>query len=68
MAGPLVARSGRARERNLTCRSGRRAPSAERRAPRADDKRFDAKSGEHQRFGAKILPAYAYLFVDGMHV
>src|SRR3954449_6209495 len=51
----LVVRNGRARERKLTVGSGTVAVQA----PRVNDKRVDAESGERQKFGSKILPAYA---------
>jgi putative transposase len=51
----LVVRNGRARERKLTVGSGTVAV----RAPRVNDKRVDAASGERQRFSSRILPAYA---------
>src|SRR3954449_9268968 len=51
----LVVRNGRARERKLTVGSGTVAVQA----PRVNDKRVDAESGERQKFGSKSLPAYA---------
>lgn len=51
----LVVRNGRARERGLTVGSGTVAI----RAPRVNDRRVDAETGERERFGSKILPAYA---------
>src|SRR4051812_6417053 len=51
----LVVRNGRARERKLTVGSGTLAI----RAPRVNDKRVDAATGERQKFSSKILPAYA---------
>src|SRR3954454_11275055 len=51
----LVVRNGRARERKLTVGSGTVAV----RAPRVNDKRVDAQTGERRRFSSKILPAYA---------
>ena len=51
----LVVRNGRARERRVTVGSGTVAV----RAPRVNDKRVDAQTGARQRFGSKILPAYA---------
>src|SRR3954463_15596841 len=50
-----VVRNGRARERKLTVGSGTVAV----RAPRVNDKRVDAQTGERRRFSSKILPAYA---------
>ena len=51
----LVVRNGRARERRVTVGSGTVAI----RAPRVNDKRIDAETGERKRFSSKILPAYA---------
>jgi transposase-like protein len=51
----LVVRNGRARERKLTVGSGTVAI----RAPRVNDKRVDEQTGEREKFGSKILPAYA---------
>jgi putative transposase len=51
----LVVRNGRARERKVTIGSGTVAI----RAPRINDKRVDEETGERERFGSKILPAYA---------
>src|SRR3954449_7769151 len=51
----LVVRNGRARERKLTVGSGTVAVQA----PRVNDKRVDAQTGERQKFSSKILPAYA---------
>ena len=51
----LVVRNGRARERKVTIGSGTVAI----RAPRVNDKRVDEETGERERFGSKILPAYA---------
>jgi transposase-like protein len=51
----LVVRNGRARERKLTVGSG----TVPIRAPRVNDKRVDERSGERQKFGSRILPAYA---------
>jgi putative transposase len=51
----LVVRNGRARERRVTVGSGTVAVKA----PRINDKRVDADTGERQRFSSKILPAYA---------
>src|SRR6266498_2242380 len=51
----LVVRNGRARERRVTVGSGTVAI----RAPRVNDKRVEEESGERQRFGSRILPAYA---------
>jgi putative transposase len=51
----LVVGNGRARERRVTVGSG----TVPVRAPRVNDKRLDEESGERQRFGSKILPAYA---------
>jgi transposase-like protein len=51
----LVVRNGRARERGVTVGSG----TVPIRAPRVNDKRVDEETGERQRFGSKILPAYA---------
>jgi len=50
----LVVRNGHARERGLTVGSG----TVRIRAPRVNDKRVD-EGGERQRFGSRILPAYA---------
>ena len=50
-----MVRNGRARERRVTVGSGTVAV----RAPRVNDKRVDEESGERQRFGSRILPAYA---------
>src|SRR3954453_1953867 len=49
----LVVRNGRARERKLTGGSGMVGV----RAPRVNDKRVDAETGQRQRFSSKILPA-----------
>ncbi len=51
----LVVRNGRARERKVTIGSG----TVPIRAPRVNDKRIDPETGERERFGSKILPAYA---------
>ncbi len=51
----LVVRNGRARERRLTVGSG----TVRVRAPRVNDKRVDAGTGERRRFSSRILPAYA---------
>jgi putative transposase len=51
----LVVRNGRARERKVTIGSGTLAIQA----PRVNDKRVDEETGERERFGSKILPAYA---------
>lgn len=51
----LVVRNGRARERKLTVGSG----TVPIRAPRVNDTRVDPDTGERQKFGSKILPAYA---------
>jgi putative transposase len=51
----LVVRNGRARERRVTVGSGTVAIQA----PRVNDKRVDEETGERQRFGSRILPAYA---------
>src|SRR3954471_3018118 len=51
----LVVRNGHARERRVTVGSGTVAV----RAPRVNDKRVEEETGERQRFGSKILPAYA---------
>jgi putative transposase len=51
----LVVRNGRARERKLTVGSG----TVPVRAPRVNDKRVDAGTGERRRFSSRILPAYA---------
>ena len=51
----LVVRNGRARERKLTVGSGTMAI----RAPRVNDKRVDEQTGEREKFGSRILPAYA---------
>ena len=51
----LVVRNGRARERKLTVGSGTMAI----RAPRVNDKRVDEETGEREKFGSRILPAYA---------
>ncbi len=51
----LVVRNGRAQQRKVTVGSGTVAL----RAPRVNDKRIDAASGERQRFTSRILPAYA---------
>jgi putative transposase len=51
----LVVRNGRARQRKVTVGSG----TVPVRAPRVNDKRVDEETGERQRFGSKILPAYA---------
>ena len=51
----LVVRNGHARERGVTVGSG----TVKVRAPRVNDKRVDEDSGERQKFGSKILPAYA---------
>jgi transposase-like protein len=51
----LVVRNGRARERRVTVGSGTVAIQA----PRINDKRVDADSGERRRFSSRILPAYA---------
>ena len=51
----LVVRNGRGRERRLTVGSG----TVGIRAPRVNDKRVEEESGERQKFGSKILPAYA---------
>jgi putative transposase len=50
----LVVRNGRARERRVTVGSGTLAV----RAPRVNDKRVDEETGERERFGSRILPAY----------
>jgi len=50
----LVVRNGKAKERRVTVGSG----TVGIRAPRVNDKRVD-EDGERQRFGSKILPAYA---------
>jgi putative transposase len=51
----LVVRNGRARERRVTVGSG----AMRLRAPRVNDRRVDPESGERERFGSRILPAYA---------
>jgi transposase-like protein len=51
----LVVRNGRARERKLTVGAG----TVELRAPRVNDKRVDSATGEREKFGSRILPAYA---------
>jgi putative transposase len=51
----LVVRNGRARERKLTVGAGTVAV----RAPRVNDKRVDAETGQRRKFSSKILPAYA---------
>jgi len=51
----LVVRNGRAQERRVTVGSGTIAV----RAPRVNDKRVDAETGERRRFSSRILPAYA---------
>jgi putative transposase len=51
----LVVRNGRARERRVTIGSG----TVPIQAPRVNDKRVDAETGERERFSSKILPAYA---------
>ena len=51
----LVVRNGRAKERRVTVGSG----TVSVRAPRVNDKRVDEQTGERQRFGSRILPAYA---------
>src|SRR6266511_1968449 len=51
----LVVRNGRARERKVTIGSGTVAVQA----PRVNDKRIDAQTGERRKFSSKILPAYA---------
>jgi putative transposase len=51
----LVVRNGRARERRVTVGSGTVAIQA----PLVNDKRVDEETGERQRFGSRILPAYA---------
>jgi putative transposase len=51
----LVVRNGRARERRVTIGSG----TLRLRAPRVNDRRVDRETGERQRFGSRILPAYA---------
>jgi putative transposase len=51
----LVVRNGRARERRVTIGSG----TVPIQAPRVNDKRVDADTGERQKFSSKILPAYA---------
>ncbi len=51
----LVVRNGRARERKVTIGSG----TIPLRAPRVNDKRVDEETGERQKFGSRILPAYA---------
>src|SRR5215216_3708391 len=51
----LVVRNGRARERSVTVGSGTVAIQA----PRVNDRRVDGETGERQKFGSKILPAYA---------
>jgi transposase-like protein len=51
----MVVRNGRARQRRVTVGSG----TVPVKAPRVNDKRIDADSGERRRFSSKILPAYA---------
>ena len=51
----LVVGNGHARERRVMVGSGTVAI----RAPRVNDKRVDPDSGERERFGSRILPAYA---------
>ena len=51
----LVVRNGRARERKVTIGSGTIAIKA----PRVNDKRVEAQTGERQKFSSRILPAYA---------
>jgi transposase-like protein len=51
----LVVRNGRARERRVTVGSG----TVPIRAPRVNDKRVEEETGERQRFGSRILAAYA---------
>ena len=51
----LVVRNGKAKERKLTVGSG----TLPIRAPRINDKRVDAETGERKRFSSRILPAYA---------
>src|SRR5579875_2611218 len=50
----LVVRNGHARERRVTVGSG----TVEVRAPRVNDKRIDAETGERKRFSSAILPAW----------
>ncbi len=50
-----MVRNGKAQERKLTVGSG----TVPIRAPRVNDKRVDAQTGERKRFGSRILPAYA---------
>ncbi len=49
----LVVRNGRARARKVTCGAGTLTV----RAPRVNDRRFDA-AGQRQRFTSRILPPY----------
>jgi putative transposase len=51
----LVVRNGKAKERKLAVGSGTLAI----RAPRVNDQRVDAQTGERMRFSSRILPAYA---------
>jgi transposase-like protein len=51
----LVVRNGHGKERRVTVGSG----TVRLRAPRVNDKRSDAESGERKRFSSRILPAYA---------
>jgi putative transposase len=51
----LVVRNGRGKERRVTVGSGTLAM----RAPRVNDKRVDAETGERRRFSSRILPRYA---------
>jgi len=51
----LVVRNGRGRERKLTVGSG----TVPIKAPRVNDRRVDGETGEREKFGSRILPAYA---------
>src|SRR5450755_997306 len=51
----LVVRNGKAKERKLTVGSG----TVPIRAPRVNDQRVEAQTGERKRFSSRILPAYA---------
>jgi putative transposase len=51
----LVVRNGKAKERKLAVGSGTLAI----RAPRVNDQRVEAQTGERMRLSSRILPAYA---------
>jgi transposase-like protein len=51
----LVVRNGHAQERKITVGSGTVPVTA----PRVNDKRVDAQTGERKRFSSQILPKYA---------